>query len=508
MTMGNSSYYISSFVWSTAAKVLTAVVGFVTVPLLLGYYGKAEYGLLSIATACNGYMSLLDLGMNTGTVKFYSQWKAEGNIPKIFRVARTNITFYIFISAVNIALLLLIAFFGENLFAVQHDQFTTIRRCLFVICLFSVFSWVTTVFNQLLIADGQMAYTMKVQCLQALLKAAAVALVFIADFDITEYFFLVTAIVAMALLPYACRCKRCRLIDSFAPSWHWGDFKVVVTFSLSIFALSLFQMTATQSRPILLGMFASNGATAVADFRIIEVVPQLIIMIGGTFSGIFLPKTSQMVAHKDTKAMHEFAYKWTRYTSVIIAMLCFPFILCADDVLTAYVGKSYAHLAIWLQIWCVTVLVQMHTTPGNALVLAYGKTKLLVRVTAAGCICSMALNIALCKYFEVGSAIIAYFIYVLFIIGLYYAYFYKKLLQLSRLRMFKCFLLPVAEAALVFALVSLVPISADLFCLADGRLAYMLACIAKALLWLIPYTVLLQCTKTVDFLQLIKEMKR
>lgn len=506
--MGNSSYYISSFVWSTAAKVLTAVVGFVTVPLLLGYYGKAEYGLLSIATACNGYMSLLDLGMNTGAVKFYSQWKAEGNIPKIFRVARTNITFYIFISAVNIALLLLIAFFGENLFAVQHDQFITIRRCLFVICLFSVFSWVTTVFNQLLIADGQMAYTMKVQCLQALLKAAAVALVFIADFDITEYFFLVTAIVAMALLPYACRCKRCRLIDSFAPSWHWGDFKVVVTFSLSIFALSLFQMTATQSRPILLGMFASNGATAVADFRIIEVVPQLIIMIGGTFSGIFLPKTSQMVAQNDTKAMHEFAYKWTTYTSVITAMLCFPFILCAGDVLTAYVGKSYAHLAIWLQIWCVTVLVQMHTTPGNALVLAYGKTKLLVRVTAAGCICSMALNIALCKYFEVGSAIIAYFIYVLFIIGLYYAYFYKKLLQLSRLRMFKCFLLPVAEAALVYALVSFVPISADLFCLADGRLAYMLACIAKALLWLIPYTVLLQCTKTVDFLQLIKEMKR
>lgn len=508
MTMGNSSYYISSFVWSTAAKVLTAVVGFVTVPLLLGYYGKAEYGLLSIATACNGYMSLLDLGMNTGAVKFYSQWKAEGNIPKIFRVARTNITFYIIISAINVALLLLIAFFGENLFAVQHDQFTTIRRCLFVICLFSVFSWVTTVFNQLLIADGQMAYTMKVQCLQALLKAAAVALVFIADFDITEYFFLVTAIVAMALLPYACRCKRCRLIDSFAPSWHWGDFKVVVTFSLSIFALSLFQMTATQSRPILLGMFASNGATAVADFRIIEVVPQLIIMIGGTFSGIFLPKTSQMVAHKDTKAMHEFAYKWTTYTSVITAMLCFPFILCAGDVLTAYVGKSYAHLAIWLQIWCVTVLVQMHTTPGNALVLAYGKTKLLVRVTAAGCICSMALNIALCKYFEVGSAIIAYFIYVLFIIGLYYAYFYKKLLQLSRLRMFKCFLLPVAEAALVYALVSLVPISADQFDLDDGRLAYMLACIAKALLWLIPYAVLLQCTKTVDFLQLIKEMKR
>lgn len=505
MAWGN--YYISSFIWSTAAKILTAIVGFVTVPLLLGYYGKAEYGLLSIATACNGYMSLLDLGMNTGAVKFFSQWKAEGDMPKVFRVARTNITFYIIISAINVALLLLIAFFGENLFAVEHDQFLTIRRCLFVICLFSLFSWVTTVFNQLLIADGQMAYTMKVQCLQALLKGAAVALVFIASLDLTEYFFMVTAIVAMALLPYASRCKRGGLIDSLWPAWHWDDFKAVITFSLSIFALSLFQMTATQSRPILLGMFASDGATAVADFRIIEVVPQLIIMIGGTFSGIFLPKTSQMVAENDTKAMHEFAYKWTTYTSAITAMLCFPFILCAGDALSAYVGKGYAHLAIWLQIWCVTVLVQMHTTPGNALVLAYGKTKLLVRVTAAGCICSMALNIALCKYFEVGSAIIAYFIYVLFIIGLYYAYFYKKLLQLDRLRMLKCFAIPMAEALVAYALASLVPVSADTFGHINGRIAHILACATKTLLWIVPYAMLLKYTKTVNFTSIVKKRK-
>ena len=52
--LGKNNYYISSLFWSTLAKILNAVLGFITVPLLLGYYGKAEYGLLSIATACNG----------------------------------------------------------------------------------------------------------------------------------------------------------------------------------------------------------------------------------------------------------------------------------------------------------------------------------------------------------------------------------------------------------------------------------------------------------------------
>ena len=67
----DNKYFLSSFFWSTFSKVLNALFGFVSVPLLLGYFGKAEYGLLSIATACNGYMHLMDLGMNTGAIKFF-----------------------------------------------------------------------------------------------------------------------------------------------------------------------------------------------------------------------------------------------------------------------------------------------------------------------------------------------------------------------------------------------------------------------------------------------------
>ena len=72
------NYYISSFFWSTCAKILNALFGFISIPLLLGVYGKSDYGILSIATACNGYMHLLDMGMNVGAVKYFSQWKVEG----------------------------------------------------------------------------------------------------------------------------------------------------------------------------------------------------------------------------------------------------------------------------------------------------------------------------------------------------------------------------------------------------------------------------------------------
>lgn len=500
----NNNYYISSFAWSTISKILNAILGFISVPLLLAYYGKVEYGLLSIATACNGYMHLLDLGMNTGAVKFYSQWKSEGKIEKVFRVARTNITFYFTISIINIALLLALAFYGESLFAINHEEFIQLRTCLLIIALFCVMNWETTVFNQLLIADKQMAFTMQIQCLQAILKAVAVALVFIANLTLTTYFFFLTTFVAIAIVPYIYKCRKNNLIDSLRPAWYWADFKTVILFSLSIFALSLFQMTATQSRPILLSMFSIHGASAVADFRIIEVIPQLIIMIGGTFSGIFLPKTSEMVARNDETAIHNFAYKWTTYTTIVIVMMCFPFILCAKEVLSAYVGIEYSYLSKWLIIWCITVLIQMHTTPGNALVLAYGKTKMLVIVTASACLFSMILNIWLCKYFDVGSAIIAYFLYTIIIIGLYYISFYKKLLKLNRWNLFKCFAKPTLIGAIVFLIVSFVPIRIELFGEMNQRFAYILICFVKSILWLIPYIILLIVFKIIDLRKVIR----
>ena len=101
--MGNKlGYFAGSFLWGASAKVLDAAIKFLTIPLLLHYFGKENYGILTLAIATNAYMQLLDMGMNTGGVKFFSQWIAAGNYQMIDRVARTNISFYLLIGLLNI----------------------------------------------------------------------------------------------------------------------------------------------------------------------------------------------------------------------------------------------------------------------------------------------------------------------------------------------------------------------------------------------------------------------
>ena len=499
------NYYFNSLFWTTLQKVLTAIVGFISVPLLLDYYGKDQYGILSLATACNAYASLLDLGMNTGAVRYFSLWKAEGNIKLVHRVARTNLSFYCIVSFINAATLVLLAIFGEPLFSTTHDQYLQLQKCLFIIAGFCFFSWGTTSYNQLLIANKQMAFTAQMACMTAIGKLLLVVCVFLWSLPLSFYFFFLTALTAILYFPYAYKCKKDGMIDSYLPAGYWRDFKIVLTFSLSIFALGLFQMAATQSRPLILGIFSDQGPSINAEYKIIQVVPNMLLMIGGTFIGLFLPVTTELVSKNDTLAIKDFSYKWTTRTTILMNVICFPCILCAKEILCAYVGEEYSNLSIWLILWCITALIQMHTTPANSLVLSYGRTKALIVFTSIFCIVSMILNALLCPYFGVGSAIISYGLYVVFIISSYYLYFYKKILNLSRFKMTLCFLKPTIIAAIIAFVIFQIDISQYLFEAVNTRILYLAKCVVNTISWGIVYVAVLQLLKVENIKTIFKK---
>lgn len=450
-----SSYYIKSFLWTTVAKILKAIVNFISIPLLIGLWGKENYGVLSLALACNGYLNILDLGINTGAVKHYSEWRAKGNYDKIRNVVSSNNVFYLGISTLNIIGLASIALFGEKLFNLTHEEFHSLKLCLLILALFSTPQWLTTTYNQLLIAYERFAYTQKVQSIIILLQALLIISMIQFKLNMTTYFLLLTALTASVLIPYIYYCLKNNLIDRIRIAFYWKDFKPVLVYSLSIFALSIFQMTAAYSRPVILGIFGNSTSEIVADYRIIEVVPLFIMMLGGTLSSIFLPKTSELMAKGNIESIRQFAYNGTIITTILANALCVPFILGASTFLTLYVGHEYLYLEKWLILFCVITLFQVHTTPGNSLILAKGKTRALVVTSAIACVLSIILNACLCKLFNAGAAVIGYTLYIVIVISSYYFIYYKKILNLEKKKIFISFFYPTSLSLISILIVCL-----------------------------------------------------
>jgi len=486
----STKYFATSFIWGAIAKVLDAGLKFITIPLLLKYFGVEDFGLLTLAVATNAYMQLLDMGMNTGGVKFFSQWIAKKEYDLIDRVARTNITFYLGIGLLNCIALVSLALWGEEFFNIEKDQIETFRYLLFILASFSMLNWLVFVFTQLLIASEHISFTQKVLSGRSLLNLLIVVITIYFQLDIITYFFLYLLANVIVIIPYYALTKKLHLIKSIIPGFYWKDFSVVFKYGLSILVMSFFQFTASQSRPLVLGMYSNDVAQILTDYRVIEVFPVFIISIGGMLITIFLPKASKAIQDNDRTLINQMAYEGTKLTSILVSILCFPIIISAKELLSLYVGPEFASLDYWLMLWVFTLTLFLHNSPVASLVLATGKTKMLVYSSAFSCILSIIINVLLVNAYGVGSAVTGYLSYVIIQILFYYLFFNIKILKLKSFKVFKSFIIPTLIGLICASLVRLIPLhhNSDIIIIA-----------LRSVMWLVLYVTVLYITKVFRF---------
>ena len=496
--MPNTKKYIAkSFGWSVIAKLINSSIQFISVPLLLNYFGKDNFGLITLAISVNAYLSILEMGVNTGGVKFYSEWIQNKKFDLLDTVARTSISFYGIIGIINSVVLLILAFWGMHFFHVTIDQGIALRKMFLILALFSVVNWCSSVFNQLIISNEGFYYIQQVNIVKNVLILILLGMTIVFEFNLTDYFIGFSLINSIIFFPLYIKSKKQLLITSFIPAFDWLNFRVVFKYSLAIIAMSIFQMSASQLRPVILSVYSTTGIGVLSDYRIMETICLFIISIGGIFTSIFLPKTSKLLLEGNKNKIENFAYNSTLYTTIICLVLAIPFILSGKEILTIYVGANYTYLYPWLVVWIFTIVFQLHSSPVASLILATGKTKMLVYSSAIACIVSLIINAVFTSWLGVGSAILGYAVYIVIQISFYYLYFNNKILNLNSWKIFKSFIIPTLLGVIAMGVVLLMNIQLS-------NLIFF--AILKTSIWGILFFCILLVTNTLNFKELLKLM--
>ena len=171
--------------------------------------------------------------------------------------------------------------------------------------------------------------------------------------------------------------------------------------------------------------------------------------------------------------------------------------MSANEILSAYVGNGYSYLNKWLIVWCILLILQLHSTPAYSMLMAKGKTKMLVVYTAIASVISVIVNALLCKSIPVGSAVIGYATYMVSLVVLYYLLFYKRYLNISRRMVAIEFIKPFSLAISICVFPYLLGVRKEQFVdiFQNERISYIISFIINALLWFVPYIAALFLTK-------------
>lgn len=437
--MGSSRKIATGVAWTVILNVVNGVYGFISVPLLIAYFGKSDYGLIGLAMSVNVYLRLMDLGFNSTNVRYFSNWLEKKDFHKVKRLFQTSLTFYGTIGLVNSLILLVVAFFSGSIFNVTPEQDIIVKHLFYILSISAFVSWFTSCFDQFISANEEVGWVKRLSLLPKILQIVVLLLTITIKFNI-EWYYALTAFSLFVTIPFmVVKIKKLCPFISFIPFFDKAIFKEVLPYSLNIFSFSLFQFSITHLRPVLLGI--ESTPSSIAEYNVINGIIQAVLLLGGAFLGVILPSASKVVANDNRNAQDMIAYKGTKYISMTLCFCCFGMMSIVPELITAYVGTDYLHLTIWLDLGLLSTLCS-HNQAISSLILAGADVRAITYSSLVAAIISLALCWFLIPVFDVGGTIIAYFAYCFIQIMFYYIYYWPKVMKINSTKVFLSSFLP------------------------------------------------------------------
>lgn len=431
--MGSSKNIAKGVFWTYVLNIVNAVYGFISVPILINYFGKAEYGLIGLAMSINVYLRLMDMGFSSTNVRFFSTWLSEHKHEKVLKAFQTSLSFYGTIGLINGVVLLLITFFTDSIFNVTPEQSEVLRMLMYILAFSAFCSWFSSCFDQLIKATENIAWIQRRQLIPKLFQVVILFATVYLGFSI-EFYFLLTSIATVLIVPLSIGKIRKELsYISFMPKLDKMVFMEMLPYSLNIFSFSIFQFSFHNLRPVFLGM--EGTLESVTDYRVMNGIIAVAHMLGGAFLPVLLPSTSKVVAQKNMDAYYKVAYDGTKYISILLCFLSFSFMAMGPDMITLYVGEEYLVLIPWFNLWLICNL-GTHNQAISSLILAGSNIRAITYNTIAASLVGLAVTWFLIPYYQVGGTVLGFVAYLLIQYVFYYFYYWPRKMNIKSAKLF------------------------------------------------------------------------
>lgn len=437
--MGSSKKVASGVIWGTIYNIVNGVYGFVSVPMLINYFGKAEYGLIGLAMSVNVYLRLMDLGFNSTNVRFFSAWLAKKEFTKTLQMFQTSLAFYGSIGLLNALILFVVSLFSQQLFHLEPEQDAILRNLLYILMISAIVSWYSSCFDQLIRATENVGWIQKRSFIPKLSQIIVLFLTVWGHFGIELYFMLTTFSMFLIIPLSVKKIRKETPFIRFMPKWNFPILKEILPYCLNIFSFSIFQFSFYNLRPVFLGI--QGTVESVADFRVLNGVISLITLFAGSFMGALLPSASKIVATGNKEAYYRIAYDGTKYISIVLCFCIFGMMTVGVDVIKLYVGYDYLYLIPWFYLWLLCILGN-HNQAMSSLLLSGSDIRALSYSTMAASVVGLILSWVLIPRFQVGGVVLGFCAYMLIQMLFYYFYYYPRKMNINSCRMFLYSLLP------------------------------------------------------------------
>ncbi|MBU4174945.1 MAG: flippase [Actinobacteria bacterium] len=362
---------------------------------------QADYGLFTLGLSIVMFATALcGLGLAEGTQRFVALYRGKGDLESV------KGTFYsaFGISMVSTLLFMVVLMFASGPISSLLDK-PGLSSILFVQSLIMPVSM--AIFIIIAFYQGYENAFPKTAFGEIGLGVLTLATVVIAAALHWGFHGIVAAFVLghlLALLPLLAYLSRSfpGSLKSVKPKY---EIKELISFSLpimfAVFAGEIMYHTDT----VMLGYYESSKQVGIYNGAVPLYLMLAIFLVAVGF--MFGPVAARMIGEKKDKALLDLYKSVTKWSFLFTLPACLLFLLYPTEVLRLFFGERYTAAATALQLLAVGEVVHTLLGPNDRILVAYGKTRLLLVDIVATAALNVALNMTLIPRWGINGAALA-----------------------------------------------------------------------------------------------------
>ena len=322
--------------------ISNVAVKFVYTPFLLRALGQNEYGLFSLTMSIVGYLAILDLGFGSTVTRFTVKYKDEGDKSKLYGLYSTLSVIYIIIGLLAMLICFILSIFADNLYGstMSVEEVSKLKVMIILCGVNLMFSFPLQISASVLVAYEKFVIKNGVVLLFTFLQPAVmIALLYLVNMKAIGAIVVVTTCNLLTYLIYYIYAVR-KLDFKFSLKQFDGSMiKGLLTFSVWMFLMMLFEQLQYNSGQFIIGMF--QGADIVAIWGIAMIFILNYRSISSAITNVFVPSFMSYSFAEDNQKIEASIYKMTRIQAMALVFILTNFILFGEMFIHIWAGGEY-----------------------------------------------------------------------------------------------------------------------------------------------------------------------
>lgn len=398
----------SGVVLSYAQMILSNLISIIFTPIVIRILGQDEFGVISVAGAVTGYLSLLNLGLSGSYNYFYHKRKKESNEAGIAKLNGMYITVFSVIALIVFIVGMTIVFNARSILGneLTENELDIAKKLMFISVLSMAITLPTSVFGSYIFVHERFLFSRVVSIIFTILNnLIKLSLLFMGfrSVAITIGAFVLTIINILVTVTYAVKVLKFKFDFS---GFQLNVLKSMFAFSFFIFLNQIVdQINWGIDKHIITRFY---GAAAVAVYSIGASLNSYYITISSTISNVFSPRINKMVSTKtDNKSLTDLMIKVGRIQFLVLSLILSGLIFFGEFFIVGYyAGPGYEEAYKVALILCTPVTLPLIQNVGIEIQRAKNKHRFRSVIYVIMAFFNLGISIPLCKHLGIiGCAI-------------------------------------------------------------------------------------------------------